>query len=215
MGKVKISLKPGVSATGATDIRADGRLNSFLGEYDRELDEDTDEPLEFEEQFILRVPKEVEMGRGGEVGLREMIKGKGKGLEGIEFKFLGTSSDDLTCQEGRLHGSQGPHSGKKGCRRLTSRWPTSGVQDQWPYLCLPARGSTQYHRGAKDTRQPTSVQGGGYLANAGSREAGTRRECGPTTHWQPRRIHLAAWHHAAHATCPEAAIPKTSQSASH
>ena len=96
VGKVKISLKPGVSATGATDIRADGRLNSFLGEYDRELDEDVAEPLEFEEQFILRVPKEVEMGRGGEIGLREMIKGKGKGLEGIEFKFMGTSQQART-----------------------------------------------------------------------------------------------------------------------
>jgi transcription initiation factor TFIID subunit 7 len=92
VGKVKISLRPGVSASGAADIRADGRLNSFLGEYDRELDgPDATEPLEFEEQFILRVPKEVEQGRGGEVGLREMIKGKGKGLEGIEFKFLGMS----------------------------------------------------------------------------------------------------------------------------
>jgi transcription initiation factor TFIID subunit 7 len=67
-------------------------MTSFLGDYDRELDGDPDEPLEFEEQFILRVPREVADGRGAEIGLREMIKGKGKGMEGIEFKFLGESA---------------------------------------------------------------------------------------------------------------------------
>jgi transcription initiation factor TFIID subunit 7 len=58
-----------------------------LGEYDRELDEFPEEPLVFEEQFILRVPKEVVV----EKGLGEMVKGKGKGLESVEFKFLGMS----------------------------------------------------------------------------------------------------------------------------
>lgn len=68
-------------------------MMSFLGEYDRELDDNPDEPLAFEEQFILRVPREVADGRGEGTGtgLREMIKGKGKGLEGVEFKFLGKS----------------------------------------------------------------------------------------------------------------------------
>ena len=70
---------------------------SFLGEYDRELDEDPQDPLAFEEQFILRVPKEVADGKNGEEGLREMIKGKGKGLEGVEFKFLG---EDMTLAAG-------------------------------------------------------------------------------------------------------------------
>lgn len=63
--------------------------SSFLGEYDRELDEHPTEPLVFEEQFILRVPKDVAEGPNG---LREMIRGKGKGLEGVEFKFLGKFS---------------------------------------------------------------------------------------------------------------------------
>lgn len=62
-------------------------MDSFLGEYDRELDENPEEPLEFEEQFILRVPKEVADGKKGGMGLREMIKGKG--LEALEMKFLG------------------------------------------------------------------------------------------------------------------------------
>ena len=62
---------------------------SHLGEYDRELDEDPDDPLVFEEQFILRVPKEVAEGPNG---LRESVKGKGKGLDGIEFKFVGKST---------------------------------------------------------------------------------------------------------------------------
>lgn len=63
-----------------------GRKTSFLGEYDRDLDEHPHEPLAFEEQFILRVPDSV-AGK-----LREMVKGKGKGLEGVEFKFLGESA---------------------------------------------------------------------------------------------------------------------------
>jgi hypothetical protein len=62
----------------------EGRKTSFLGEYDRDLDENPTEPLAFEEQFILRVPESIAGG------LREMVKGKTKGLEGVEFKFLGT-----------------------------------------------------------------------------------------------------------------------------
>jgi len=69
-----------------------GRMMSFLGEYDRELDENPEDPLAFEEQFILRVPKEIAEGTTGNgkvEGLRELVKGKGKGLDGIEFKFFG------------------------------------------------------------------------------------------------------------------------------
>ena len=71
------------------------RKTSFLGEYDRELDDNPEEPLVFEEQLILRVPKDVAEGIPGKEGsgLREMVKGKGKGIEGIEFKFLGISCD--------------------------------------------------------------------------------------------------------------------------
>lgn len=69
------------------DEASAGRKSSFLGEYDRDLDDD-DEPLAFEEQFILRVPKSLADGANG---LREAVKGKGKGIEGIEFKFMGES----------------------------------------------------------------------------------------------------------------------------
>lgn len=83
ISRLKLSVSNNASeASGA-------RKSSFLGEYDRELDEDPQDPLAFEEQFILRVPPEVADGKNGEGGLREMIKGKGKGLEGVEFKFLG------------------------------------------------------------------------------------------------------------------------------
>ena len=81
--KLKLNFK-----TGSGGDNAAGRKTSFLGEYDRELDENLEEPLCFEEQFVLRVPREVAEGANG---LREMVRGKGKGLEGVEFKFLGAS----------------------------------------------------------------------------------------------------------------------------
>lgn len=88
--KLKLSLK--MNASGAGESYG-GRMTSFLGEYDRELDDNPEEPLEFEEQFIMRVPKEVADGKKGEGGLREMIKGKG--LEGLEMKFMGKSIDTM------------------------------------------------------------------------------------------------------------------------
>ncbi|KAK8850423.1 hypothetical protein IAR55_004341 [Kwoniella newhampshirensis] len=86
--KLKLSFKTASGAAGGE--KSGARKTSFLGEYDRELDENTDEPLCFEEQFILRVPKEIAEGKGEGTGtgLRDMVKGKGKGLEGVEFKFL-------------------------------------------------------------------------------------------------------------------------------
>lgn len=63
-------------------------MQSFLGEYDRELDDNPEDPLAFEEQFILRVPPSVADGKNGELGLRDLIKGKGRGLDALEFKFL-------------------------------------------------------------------------------------------------------------------------------
>ena len=79
--KLKLNFK-----TSQNGGNTSARKTSFLGEYDRELDENPDEPLCFEEHFILRVPKEVADGNNG---LREMVKGKGKGVENLEFKFLG------------------------------------------------------------------------------------------------------------------------------
>ena len=70
---------------------SNGQMNSFLGLYDRDLDEDPKEPICFEEQFILRVPREIAEGSGGKEGLKDMVKGKSRGLEGVEFKFLGES----------------------------------------------------------------------------------------------------------------------------
>jgi transcription initiation factor TFIID subunit 7 len=81
---LKLSLKAGAAGGRKGE---NGMMTSFLGPYDRELDEDPKDPLAFEEQFILRVPREIAEGPNG---LREMVKGKAKGLEGIEFKFLGT-----------------------------------------------------------------------------------------------------------------------------
>ena len=80
--KLKLSFKTGGGGGDAAGMRK----MSFLGEYDRELDENPEDPLVFEEQFILRVPRGVAEGPNG---LREMVKGKGKGLEGVDFKFLG------------------------------------------------------------------------------------------------------------------------------
>ncbi|WVR08504.1 hypothetical protein IAU60_005559 [Kwoniella sp. DSM 27419] len=84
---LKLSFKPGA---GSGTEASGARQTSFLGEYDRELDDHPEEPLHFEEQFVLRVPREVAEGKGEGTGtgLRDMVKGKGKGLEGVEFKFL-------------------------------------------------------------------------------------------------------------------------------
>lgn len=88
--KLKISFK-----AGGGNETSGGRYTSFLGEYDRELDENPEEALAFEEQWILRVPREIADGKGGEMGLRDAVRGKGRGLEGVEFKFLGGLSSLL------------------------------------------------------------------------------------------------------------------------
>ncbi|CDZ97428.1 Transcription initiation factor TFIID, subunit TAF7 [Phaffia rhodozyma] len=62
-----------------------GGYNSFLGEYDRELDSD-DEEIEFEEQFILRLP-EGAPAQDLRALLGKKGKNKEKALEGIWFKF--------------------------------------------------------------------------------------------------------------------------------
>ena len=79
----KLTLSFNKNGTARQESEA-GRKTSFLGEYDRDLDENPTEPLAFEEQFILRVPESIAGN------LREMVKGKTKGLDGVEFKFLGT-----------------------------------------------------------------------------------------------------------------------------
>jgi transcription initiation factor TFIID subunit 7 len=65
------------------------------GYYDRGLDEDKEEPMVFEEQFILRVPDEVLKGdpAAGVKGLREAVLSR-KPIEGVSFKFKG---EDDSC----------------------------------------------------------------------------------------------------------------------
>ena len=109
--------------------------SSYLGFYDRELDEDPEEPLNFEEQFILRVPRDIAEGRDGKEGLKELVKGKGKGLEGIEFKFFGEPVHSHT-----------------QVSKLIARLPPSRLQDQRGDLRVEAGRLAQYHRIAKDVR---------------------------------------------------------------
>lgn len=63
---------------------SDGRKQSFLGPYDRDLDSD-DEELVFEEHFILRMPEGKEADR-----LREMVSKK-SAMPDVWFKFKGQS----------------------------------------------------------------------------------------------------------------------------
>jgi transcription initiation factor TFIID subunit 7 len=67
-----------------------GHFMSPFGEYTRELDDDPEEPLAFEEQFILRVPKEVAMGdpKKGVKGLNQLLDER-KEVDGVWFKFKG------------------------------------------------------------------------------------------------------------------------------
>lgn len=65
--------------------------SSFLGDYDRDIDSDEEE-IEFEEQFILRVPPgkpSEEMRSLVRDKGKEKEKGKGKGIEDVWFKFKG------------------------------------------------------------------------------------------------------------------------------
>jgi len=81
-----------------------------LGVYDRELDTDEEE-IEFEEQFILRMPE----GEPSEK-LREMVKEKGakKGLEDVWFKFKGELHTERTTSFFFLSsGGQGRKEGRK------------------------------------------------------------------------------------------------------
>lgn len=84
-----IRLVTGRGAGGSQGPRM-GQTSHIFGAYDRDLDEDPDEPLVFEEQFILRVPQEVLEGdkEHGVKGLAEMVKAKNE-IEGVSIKFKG------------------------------------------------------------------------------------------------------------------------------
>lgn len=84
----RIKLK--FSSKGEQHKLAPGHFMSPFGEYTRELDEDPEEPLAFEEQFILRVPKEVAMGdpKRGVKGLNQLLDER-KEVDGVWFKFKG------------------------------------------------------------------------------------------------------------------------------
>ena len=98
-----------------------GRKTSFLGEYDRDLDENPTEPLAFEEQFILRVPESMAGN------LREMVKGKTKGLDAVEFKFLGMFQSCIAV-----------------C--LTFRYAQGSIQIRGKDICFKASRSAKHHR---------------------------------------------------------------------
>ena len=85
----RIKLK--FSSKGEQQKLAPGHFMSPFGEYTRELDEDPEEPIAFEEQFILRVPKEVAMGdpKRGVKGLNQLLDER-KEVDGVWFKFKGT-----------------------------------------------------------------------------------------------------------------------------
>ena len=61
---------------------SDGRKQSFLGPYDRDLDSEEDE-LVFEEQFILRMPPGKECDK-----LRDLVSKRGSSSD-VWFKFKG------------------------------------------------------------------------------------------------------------------------------
>jgi len=74
--KLKLSEKAAAQAPGL----------SFLGPYDRELDSDDEEPLVFEEQFILRLPQGEDCER-----LRKTVSSR-EVSEDVWFKFKGAST---------------------------------------------------------------------------------------------------------------------------
>lgn len=53
-----------------------GSYTSFLGDYTRDADSDPDEPIVFEEQFILRVPHRVAQGDSNVKGIKTMLDEK-------------------------------------------------------------------------------------------------------------------------------------------
>lgn len=74
--KLKLSEKAAAQAPGM----------SFLGPYDRELDSDDEEPLVFEEQFILRLPPGEDCER-----LRKIVSSR-EVSDDVWFKFKGVST---------------------------------------------------------------------------------------------------------------------------
>jgi len=74
--KLKLSEKAAAQAPGL----------SFLGPYDRELDSDDEEPLVFEEQFVLRLPQGEDCER-----LRKIVSSR-EVSDDVWFKFKGAST---------------------------------------------------------------------------------------------------------------------------
>lgn len=74
----------------STNIAKTGLYRHFMGNYERELDDDPNEALMFEEQFILRVPEQVALGNmaTGTKGLAEIVGAK-REIPGVAIKFKG------------------------------------------------------------------------------------------------------------------------------
>ncbi len=84
----KVKLRLGGTLKGKA--RAGYMLETPFGWYDRGLDEDKEEPSVYEEQFILRVNKEILHGdpSKGIKGLREAVLSR-KAIEGVSIKWKG------------------------------------------------------------------------------------------------------------------------------
>jgi hypothetical protein len=110
---------------------------SFLGDYDRDIDSDEEE-IEFEEQFILRVPA----GKPSEE-MRELVrengkgkdKGKGKGVEDVWFKFKGLFLPSTLVILERMRG----RSSQFLCTFRSSRLPSSRLPSRQTALLCQAR----------------------------------------------------------------------------
>lgn len=138
LGKLKLSLRKGGSGVQAGVA---GSYQSFLGNYDRDIDSDEDE-IEFEEQFILRLPE----GKPSEE-MRELLKekksgtadkGKGKGksksVEDVWFKFKGAHASLLhSLSLGEEERERSPWTDPRLMRRVyPTRLATSRVQARGP-----------------------------------------------------------------------------------
>jgi hypothetical protein len=106
---------------------------SFLGDYDRDIDSDEEE-IEFEEQFILRVPAgkpSEEMRENG----KGKDKGKGKGVEDVWFKFKGLFLPSTLVILERMRG----RSSQLLCTFRSSRLPSSRLPSRQTALLCQAR----------------------------------------------------------------------------
>jgi hypothetical protein len=110
---------------------AQAPTTSFLGSYDRELDSDTEKELEFEEQFILRMPPGEDCDK-----LRAMVTSRNISPD-VWFKFKGNYSSDIT-----------PHS-----FIFLARFATRTIPHRRHHLFIQTGRPTLHNRSSNDIRQ--------------------------------------------------------------